>query len=473
MQSTELEKIFFVYCKTNPEYYQFVSPEYFNNPEIRQTYKLAKKFHERFKNPPTEEQLIGFIASLKAKGRDIKVLDNSTIHAIYTKDISQYEKKWLDEVNQAWIMIKNLETSIQEAAMYMKTTELHEGNVREVVEKVKDIVNNRNRLDFSFSLGSHFYDPLAHNQEDNMEIIPTGFDFIDDITDGGFATKTVNFFLGLPNVGKSIWLCNIASNAIDLGYNTCYVSLEMAENTIIKRVGANLLDVSIARYKEWSQNEAEVKSKLSNYRSGKSFVAGDFYAKQFPTGQLTVDQLEGYLQKLEQIKGKKFKVVCLDYINLLSAGFHDRDKNSYFKLKLLSEELRGMAIRNEWCVVTASQLKKDSAGRTELTMGDTAESSGMSHTADTMWGIIQTPDMLMSQIYWLQNLKNRDGGGKTTKGEFAINYDKMRIKDTGRKMNPNELMTSQPMNTTGVVGDNLPLDDVDTDILAGFDGFEL
>ena len=107
------------------------------------------------------------------------------------------------------------------------------------------------------------------------------------------------------------------------------------------------------------------------------------------------------------------------------------------KIKQIAEDLRAMGIRNDWLIVTATQINRNGYNSSDISMGDVAESAGLSHTADMMLGIIQDDLMRASQEYWLKILKIRDGEGKGTKCKLHINYGYMRLTETDEVTNSN------------------------------------
>ena len=96
-----------------------------------------------------------------------------------------------------------------------------------------------------------------------------------------------------------------------------------------------------------------------------------------------------------------------------------------------------MGARNNWLIITATQINRNNYNSSDLTMGDVAESAGLSHTADMMLGIIQDELMNANNEYWLKILKIRDGEGKNTKCRLNINYDYMRLTETDDVTNSN------------------------------------
>jgi hypothetical protein len=67
---------------------------------------------------------------------------------------------------------------------------------------------------------------------------------------------------------------------------------------------------------------------------------------------------------------------------------------------------------------------------TELNMGHIAESAGLSHTADIIYGIIQDSTMHVNNEYWLKILKVRNGSGKNSRCLYQIDYSYMRLNET-------------------------------------------
>ena len=108
---------------------------------------------------------------------------------------------------------------------------------------------------------------------------------------------------------------------------------------------------------------------------------------QYPTSQATVPDIENYLLDVEESTGKKLKAVVIDYINILSNYRNPNSENTYMKIKQIAEDLRGMADRNNWLIVTATQIKRSGYDASDISMDDIAESAGLSHTADMIYGM--------------------------------------------------------------------------------------
>lgn len=235
---------------------------------------------------------------------------------------------------------------------------------------------------------------------------------------------------------NSIWLANDAVNYVRAGYDVAVISAEMAEIDFIHRIGANLLNVKIAEYEKMSKTPDFIKTRLSNLRNG-IIPPGNLFVKEYPTSQSTVPEIEGYLKELETTQGLKLKVVIIDYINILSNHRNPNTENTYMKIKQIAEDLRAMAVRNEWVVITATQINRGGYDSSELNMGHIAESAGLSHTADIIYGIIQDSSMLVNNEYFLKLLKVRNGSGKNSRCLYRIDYSYMRLTESDTVINTN------------------------------------
>ena len=81
-----------------------------------------------------------------------------------------------------------------------------------------------------------------HRKEDK---IPFDLEYFDKITKGGLPNKTLNIALAGTGVGKSLFMCHMASSVLLQGKNVLYITLEMAEEKIAERIDANLLNLSL------------------------------------------------------------------------------------------------------------------------------------------------------------------------------------------------------------------------------------
>ena len=422
MQSSHLEKIFYHYIDQRPELEPAVHTRFYENPEIRLAHEIRAEFRKRYSTPPTSSQLKQIC---KLKGVQDQLSDEK-IEALYEINMSEYDGDWLETTAEAWIEYKTLDSSVIDLVSYLKTTKISAENVKEVVQTAKSLITEKNSVDFKFDEGLDFFDPESHRQR-AQERFSTGYRYLDTVLGGGYSPKTLIAFAGIPKVGKSMWLCNLACQGVRQGYNVAYISLEMADSKIVKRLGCNMLNITSREYDSASEDLSFIKRKLSSISSDTLSVPGAMKVKEFPTSTASVTDVENWLKRMEERKSIKFKLVVIDYIGIMRNWRNPNSENSYMKIKQIAEDLRAMAMRNGWCVVTASQFNRGAYNTNDVVLEQIAESAALIHTVDGLFGIIQDEMMYMNSEYFLKTLANREEGFKNSKKRFTISYDYMRI----------------------------------------------
>ena len=422
MVSTHLEKIFYHYVLERPELLNVVKPRFFRTSSLSKLYEIGNNFYEKYNKQPTQQQVKELVKSLGLS----EEINDQQISLLYETNLSQYEPEWLKESTEAWVEYQNLDASVQDLISYLKTTQVNVENVKDVVQTAKTIISDQNNIQFGFDEGLDFFNPDSHIQPVS-DTFSSGYEYIDTVLGGGFYSKALFCFIGEMKIGKSIWLANLAANSVMLGQNTAVISLEMRDRKLVKRLGANLLGIPMKEYAEAARDTVDLKQKLGTLGYSELRTPGKLYVKEFPTSSAGVPDIERYLKKMEELKGIKFKVVILDYINILKNWRNPNSENTYMKIKQIAEDLRAMAMRNEWAIVTATQINRSGFGSTDLNATNISESAALGHTVDAMFGIIQDEIMHANREYILKLIANRDDGYKNSRRKFLINYDLMRI----------------------------------------------
>lgn len=422
MVAANLEKIFYHYIQKNKELLNIVKPRFFETEAVRTAYELSHEFIQKYSEPPTENQMREIAKMRGAEG----LLESTKLDAIYAVDLAEYDADWLKESCESWIEYKNLDISVVDLISYLKTTKVNSENVKDVVQTAKSIIADRNNISFNFDEGLDFFNPESHLQPTN-DTFSSGFPYVDLVLGGGFYSKALFCFIGEMKIGKSIWLANIAANSVRMGYNTAVISLEMRDRKVVKRLGANLLGIKMREYGAISTDTDSMKKKIKNLGYAELTQPGKLYVKEFPTSSAGVPDIENWLRKMEEMKGIKFKVIVLDYINIIKNWRNPNTENMYMKIKQIAEDTRAMAMRNDWAIITATQINRSGFGSTDLSATNISESAALGHTVDAMFGIIQDEIMHANEEYILKLIANRDDGYKNSRRKFLINYEYMRI----------------------------------------------
>lgn len=418
------ESIFFHFILQNQIFLTNTKSDFFTNPTLRELFDIAKEHAIRYKESPSKEQLSSI---LKIRGLSEKFNDD-ILTAVYNvaQSLSQYDKEWLEQNVGSWIHIRNLDTVMRKAIAYVKTSKVTVDNASEVVENVRHMLSSETAIDFNFDLGSDFFDPAAHLQT-KLARTKSGYDYIDLCLKGGYWKGSLIVFLAQPKAGKSTWLCNLAARSAQMGYNTAYITLELQKEIVTMRIGANLLNISINEYEEIAKDQDLIRKKLNDLKKSSLNEYGKLHIAEFPSSSASANDIVLYLKKTEEILGIKFDNVFIDYINIMKNWRNPNSENTYLKIKQISEDLRGAAMINKWCVVTCTQTTRSGWDSPDMSVANIAESAGLLHTVDVLFGIITNPEMKARGEYQLKCLADRVAKYENTKKRYTINWTHMRI----------------------------------------------
>ena len=261
-------------------------------------------------------------------------------------------------------------------------------------------------ITFDQSVGHDFledYEGRYNYYHKKEERLPFDIDLLNKITKGGLPRKSMTVLLATTGGGKSLVKCHMASSMLMHGKNVLYITMELAEEEVGRRIDANIMDVTLDEVSITPRDVFE--KRMSRY---KSKTPGKLVIKEYPTGSAHVGHFRHLLNELEMKKGFKPDVVFVDYINICASA---RVKgaaaaNSYTLVKSIAEEIRGLAMEYNCAIVTSSQFNRDGYGNSDVDLTNTSESMGITHTADCILGLITSEDLDSLGQLMIKQLKN-------------------------------------------------------------------
>lgn len=413
----------------NEEYFRSVFPhlkrEYFIDSAEERLFNYIKYFSDKHQKRPDATVLKILLE------RDNNLSDG--VHSSLTEKIEVLSEKRPDLGNTEFL-ITETESFCKQQALYNALS-----NALQIKSNSELPPDKRNRKlpDVGAipelmrdALGVCFDTSVGHNYLENWETrydsyhdkttkIPFDIDILNRVTKGGAEYKTLNILLAGSNAGKSLGLCHLAASYLNQGMNVLYISMEMSEEAIGKRIDANLLNVSMDDLD--TIPKAMFGKKIAKL---KEKVVGNLYFKQFPTGAAHVGHFRTLLQELKTKQGFVPQIIIIDYLGICASqriGYGG--ENSYGYVKAIAEEIRGLAIETNTCVWTAAQTTRGSWEKSDIDMGDTAESAGLVHTADFILGIVETEALAQQGQQMFKQVKSRYGD-KSKWSRFFLAVDK-------------------------------------------------
>lgn len=428
---TYTEHLVFFYVISNYEMASMYKSQYFSQDRLKKLFSVIQPYILQYREEPTEEQ-VNMLLQREGINTDMTA---DVIHSIWQirGHLSQYSEEWLKTTAKGFAEWNNFLVAVNRMHSYMMTTQydITPETAHEYVQKVKTMFSSDANFNMCDSVGHDFFDPEEHKLS-IVETKSTGYKFFDTCLHGGWAKKTLNVVMGPPKVGKSMWLCNLCANSVLNGDNCAYITLEMSTQIVNQRIGANLLNIPISQYEKFADDTNVMRTKLHELYTSSIIPPGALIVEEFPTSSATVYDLETFLLNAEKSRSTedkpfKFRNVFIDYINIMADARNGNSSETYMKIKGICEDVRAMAQRNDWCIVSLTQTNRNGMNASDLDMSAVAESSGLVATVDSLFGIICTTMMKAEGIYYIKALALRNSPNMGDKKKYKFSGDYMRI----------------------------------------------
>ena len=401
----------------------YVKDSYFESTTSRSIFHLCSEYFTKYGGCPTKDAIVIGTESIEGISEEEFRSISETLPLLFEGSDENYE--FLVDTTEDWC---------KERAVYLALLEsiaIHDGQDK---DKSRDSIPSLLTEALGVSFDEHVgHDYLAdYNDRYDFyhlkeERISFGLDYLDKITKGGIPNKTLNISLAGTGVGKSLFMCHLASTVLLSGRNVLYITLEMAEEKIAERIDANLLNVPIQDIIDIPKPMFEDKvQKLQKKTQGKLII------KEYPTASAHAGHFDALVKELHLKKDFVPDIIFIDYLNICVSQRYraGSNVNSYTVVKSIAEELRGLAVKYNVPVFSATQTTRGGFANSDVSLTDTSESFGLPATADLMFALISNDELEeMGQIL-VKQLKNRYND-LTTHRKFVLGIDrsKMRLYD--------------------------------------------
>ncbi len=425
----QLEKVFFNYVLKYKKFFDIVKPYFFRNSEIQFVFGVVRTYMLKSSDTqiPTPRQILDMVSLEDKDG----VITKDILKSILQVDLKEYdEKNFIEPKFNAWVLSNRLKTGtvdIIDETRNLDSVSDFDAAI-EAANKIKGIVDEMSSLNFvqDEDLGSDFDDPENHVQDTSKFKIKSGLETLDHMLGGGWDIQTLNCVMAETNNGKSLWMQNFAVMSANAGYNVLYITLEMSERKVMKRLGAMRLRIPINDYDKMSKDTDFIKKRiksLSHSDGGDIFdnKVGKIMSRFWAAGTATVSDFDNYIQKLKEKKDIKIDLIIVDYITLVAAPKGLGADNLYTKGKHLAEGLRALGAKYKCPVITGVQVAKDAWNSSDITLESVPESKAIAETADTFFAIIRTEEMKRQNLYRFKLLKQRDGDFLKSQIRLSLN----------------------------------------------------
>ena len=400
----------------------FIQPNYFEQKTEKVIFEEIIQFIVKYGSAITIEAL-----NIEVENRTDLTEDQIKEIREINKSLndSPVEKQWLLDTTERWCRDRAIYLAL------MESIHIADGNdEKKNRDAIPSILSDALAVSFDNNIGHDYLNnyeeryEFYHRKEDKIEF---DLEYFNKITKGGLPNKTLNIALAGTGVGKSLFMCHVASSVLLQGRNVLYITLEMAEERIAERIDANLLNVPIQQLIDLPRSTFE--NKVNGIVKK---TQGSLIIKEYPTASAHSGHFKALLNELALKKSFRPDIIFIDYLNICASSRHKANSsiNSYSYIKSIAEELRGLAVEFNVPIVSATQTTRSGFGSSDVELTDTSESFGLPATADLMFALISTEELEQLGQIMVKQLKNRYNDPTIYK-RFIVGIDraKMRLYD--------------------------------------------
>ncbi len=383
-----------------------VEPEFWGGP-YRLIASRIYEYVDRYKKAPKDH-----IADLMADKIDNK--KNPREAGLY-EDILLGIRDQHEGINTAYVM-SQLELFVKRQSMRAISIDLVKALQKDTDESLEEaeklLALSRKQTASVFDPGLRLGDEkrVLDFLDQQTNCFPTG---IPEFDKRGFGPtrKELWLYIAAAKRGKTWMLIQLAKMAMVHRLKVCHITLEMSEDRSAQRYLQALFAMSkrkekfqvtkftrdsIGMLEGFEDDEVSPKLTMDDPNIAKKLKAkikkfgprllDNVIIKQFPTGHLTVRQLEAYLDGLESNERFVPDLLIVDYPDLMKI---DKD-NMRLSLDEIYKELRGLGIVRNMAVAVVSQSHRAAAKAKHVDSGNVAEAYSKIAHADCIITYNQT-----------------------------------------------------------------------------------
>jgi len=383
-----------------------ITPQYFDNDTSKWLVDKTIKYYDDYKTIPSLDY---FKTELKKVKNDVsKLAIKENIKEVYglnkSTDSAYIQSEFVDFCrNQTLKKAINTSVDLLDAGNY---------------EDIRTLIDNALKAGTQQENGHDYKTQIEERyQAKNRKPIPTPWEPINVLLQGGLGAGDLGVVAGNPGGGKSWLMIALAGHAVKLGYNVLFYTLELDEDYVGKRFDAYFTNVSV--------NELNASSKPM-IKDAISKLKGNLEIKRFRASKTTLNEVETYTERFTNNYWRP-DLIVIDYLDLLKVK-NSKDKRN--QLEDLYTEARDFGKTFNTPIWSPSQVNRTGA-RDNIIQGDQiAESYSKMMIADFAMSLSRTKEDKTEGTGRLHIMKNRYGGdGFTFHTDFDASTGNIAVKE--------------------------------------------
>ena len=385
--------------------HDILDEKHFDSDSLKWVVKECKKYYDEYRKCITLDVFKVKTQEVENDVLKLSIIENlkDVFRHIESPDLDFIEDKALD-----FFKNQTLKNAIVQSVEIMES----KGDFEQIKRLVDDALNAGTERNIGHEYIEHIEDRYSETARSTVE---TGWEVIDDLTQGGLGGGELGVIVAPAGVGKTWVLAAIGANAMKRGKHIVHYSLELNESYVGLRYDSIFTGIANQNLK---YHKEDVQSEMDKLK-------GDLVIKYYPTKSASVNTLSAHLKRITTL-GTQVDMVVVDYADILKDTGGSREVRH--ALGNIYEDLRGLAGEFQIPVWTASQANRSALDEDVIEATKVSESYQKIMTADFVMSLSRKVEDKIGNTGRFHVIKNRFGpDGMTFPAKVNTNTGKMEI----------------------------------------------
>jgi len=326
-----------------------LSDEYFSNPAHKWIINEILKYYEKYHTT----------ISMDILKVEMKKLDNEVLKVSVKEQLREAYKADIDDLQYVQ----------EEFSTFCKNQQLKKALLNSVdllkagdYDSIKYMIESAMKAGQDKNIGHEYKrDTESRYREDHRKIVPTPWNEINELVQGGLGNGDLGLIFGNPGGGKSWTLVALGGFAVQMGYNVIHYTLELSEAYTGRRYDAFFTGTPVDQLEKHKEHVETLTSELP----------GELIIREFPMGKTTIGTIEAHINKVKDL-GIEPDLIIIDYIDLLSTRKRNVDRKG--EIDDIYTSTKGLARELNIPIWSVSQVNRAGA-KDDIIEGDKAAGS--------------------------------------------------------------------------------------------------
>ena len=385
--------------------HDILDEKHYDSDALKWIVKECKKYYDEYRKCITLD--VFKVKTSEVENDILKVAIVENLKDVF-RHIESHDLEYIQDRALDFFKNQTLKNAIIQSVEIMES----KGDFEQIKRLVDDALNAGTERNIGHEYIEHIEDRYS---ETARETVSTGWDVIDDLTQGGLGAGELGVIVAPAGVGKTWVLAAIGANAMKRGKHIVHYSLELNESYVGLRYDSIFTGIANQNLKYHKDDVISEMDKLK----------GDLVIKYFPTKTASVNTLSAHLKRITTL-GTEVDMVVVDYADILKDVGGSREVRH--ALGNIYEDLRGLAGEFQIPVWTASQANRSALDEDVIEAQKVSESYQKIMTADFVMSLSRKVEDKIGNTGRFHVIKNRFGpDGITYPAKVNTNTGKMEI----------------------------------------------